>query len=168
MERTPQNLKIILSSLQAPLRHEYIKKICMDICSALVYLHEVHQIVHGDISSANVLCGNLTVDNIYKLSDVYQTKLFGLCGINSNPARAYAAPELNQFPQNRTKQTDIYAFGVLCTEIALHSFPEPSLQEFNAKKITWPHLQALILQCLSISPSNRPTISEMLTGLSLL
>jgi len=170
MERTPQTLKLILSSLRSPLPNEHIKKICMDICSALVYLHEVHHLVHGSISSANVLCGNLSVDNIYKLSDVYQAKFFQVCGqMVTTSSRAYAAPELLlQVTPVRTKQTDVYAFGVLCMEIAVNYHPEPNLHEINAKKMNWKNLQTIILECLSVSPHQRPSVSEILTQLSLI
>jgi len=140
----------------------------MDICSALVYLHDVHQIIHGNISSSNVLCGNLSVDNIYKLSDVCQSRFFQSNGIVTVPPWTYAAPELAQYQQSKTKQTDVYAFGVLCTEIVLNCCPEPKMHETNAKRIQWKQLQAIVLQCLNPSPNQRPTISEMLTGLSLL
>jgi len=158
-----QNLIHFLSTCPKPLPNNHIKTICVQVCSALICLHDIHDIIHGDISSSSViLCGYGDFSSIYfKLSNIGQYVFFRTTGAVTSGGSPYAAPELvaSDVP---TKACDVYSFGVLCTEIGLGRNPTVEDHQLNASRIKWIALKNIIKQCLYHNPQQRLTTNQVL------
>ncbi|CAI9269286.1 unnamed protein product [Lactuca saligna] len=112
-----------LRNPSAGLSWPQLLKICIDVASALDYLHnqvaEKHRIIHRDIKSANIL---LDQNWNAKLGD------FGLARIGlanqqntiviTNPAgtHGYCDPQYER-TGSLTKESDVYSFGVVLFEV---------------------------------------------------
>ncbi|CAE6505247.1 unnamed protein product [Rhizoctonia solani] len=107
---------------------EYIRKqpnadryqLCAQVASGLAYMHS-HNTVHGDLKSLNVL---VSADGTAKLSDFDLSMMseanlhFSESSNNRTGSTRWAAPEilLEELPK-RSKQADIYALGMVGTNI---------------------------------------------------
>lgn len=158
-------------------------QIAYDICSALEYLHTRNKI-HSDLKSPNIL---LTKDRKAKLSD------FGLAcirpslssqytfGAGANGPRGtvlWTAPELFDETQKRSTKSDIYSFGVVLWELAVHQRPYP--EEISDLKVidrikrgdiepfsqnTPDNFRELATQCMSLDKHSRPEAGMVLRQL---
>ncbi|KAF3940303.1 PAK-2p27 [Dactylella cylindrospora] len=103
-----------------PLEIGYLREIAESVLRGLVYLYEVHKIMHRDIKPPNILVnGNGQV----KLSD------FGVSGelVNSIAdtfvgTSTYMSPERIQGGKYTVK-SDVWSFGLTIMELALGRFP---------------------------------------------
>ena len=153
------------------LTRSQIAKICCDIALALCYLHQWRPdpIIHRDISSPNVLMEPLA-NNKWKakVSDFGSAnlQLHVKTGIPGNPA--YAAPEADN-PRHHSPAMDVYSFGILATEMILHSAPEMEMdsrrREDRANRIYWVAIKKIVLDCINEYRSLRVTSTQLLREL---
>jgi len=139
-----------------------------DIASALNYLH-LHQrgeIIHRDVSSANVLL-EAKPNNQWKakLSDFGSAKLAIEAKTTGPGAPAYTAPEVRkEMGICQTGKLDIYSYGVVLCEVIVGQFPMegslPSMMQVVRGK--WPFMHRLVTSCIQEHPDRRPTMSHVL------
>ena len=141
-----------------------------DIASALNYLHLHHhgEIIHRDVSSANVLL-EAKPNNQWKakLSDFGSAKLAMEAKTTGPGAAVYAAPEVRQeMGIHQTAKVDVYSYGILLCEVTMEQFPMekrlPSMIQAIRDRSMFIH--GLITACIQEHPDNRPTMSHVLTG----
>ncbi|KAL7619096.1 hypothetical protein Lser_V15G03324 [Lactuca serriola] len=112
-----------LRNPSAGLSWPQLLKICIDVASALDYLHnqvaEKHRIIHRDIKSANIL---LDQNWNAKLGDLGLPRI-GLANqqntiVITNPAgtHGYCDPQYER-TCSLTKESDVYSFGVVLFEV---------------------------------------------------
>ena len=124
-----------------------------DIASALNYLH-LHQrgeIIHRDVSSANVLL-EAKPNNQWKakLSDFGSAKLAIEAKTTGPGAPAYTAPEVRkEMGIRQTGKLDVYSYGVVLCEVIVGQFPMegslPSMMQVVRSK--WPFMYRLVTSC---------------------
>ena len=145
-----------------------IATICCDIASALCYLHQwkPDPIIHRDISSPNVLMEPANNRWRAKVSDFGSAnlQLHVKTVVPGNPA--YAAPEA-KFPEDHSPAMDVYSFGILATEMSLHSAPELDnrRREGRARRIDWVAMKVIVSNCIKNDRSQRLTSTQLLREL---
>ena len=172
---------IITELLDMSLRKAYEKNliksssklnIVRDIASALNYLHLHHhgEIIHRDVSSANVLL-EAKPNNQWKakLSDFGSAKLAMEAKTKGPGAPVYAAPEVKrEMGISQTAKVDVYSYGILVCEVTMGQFPMekrlPNMLE--AVRDRWVFIHGLITACIQEHPDNRPTMSYVLVELN--
>ena len=84
--------------------------------------------------------------------------------IPGNPA--YAAPEA-KFPEDHSPAMDVYSFGILATEMSLHSAPEldSRRREGKARRMDWVAMKVIVLNCIKNDRSQRLTSTQLLREL---
>ena len=139
-----------------------------DIASALNYLH-LHQcgeIIHRDVSSANVLLeAKPNSQWKAKLSDFGSAKLAIEAKTTAPGAPVYSAPEVRkEMGIRQTAKLDVYSYGILLCEVAVEQFPsEESLPSMiQAVQYRWSFLYGLITSCIQDHPDKRPAMSYVL------
>ena len=172
---------IITELLETSLRKAYEEKLLQgssklnifrDIAAALNYLHLHHsgEIIHRDVSSANVLM-EAKPDNQWKakLSDFGSAKLAIEAKSTAPGAPVYSAPEVRKemrIPQ--TAKLDVYSYGILLCEVTVEQFPDEEslpnmMQEVQGK---WTFMHRLINSCIQNRPDRRPAMSYILSELN--
>ncbi|GFP96953.1 probable LRR receptor-like serine/threonine-protein kinase rfk1 [Phtheirospermum japonicum] len=145
-------------------------KICIGIARGLAFLHEESRlkIVHRDIKATNVL---LDKDLNPKISD------FGLARLNEDEKThistkvagtiGYMAPEYALWGY-LTDKADVYSFGVVILEIACHLQESKNIDELiderlgsQVDKEEIERTVRVALLCTNVTPSVRPTMSEV-------
>ena len=169
---------IVTELLDISLRKAYEKKrlqgssklsILRDIAAALNYLH-LHQsgeIIHRDVSSANVLL-EAKPNNQWKakLSDFGSAKLAIEAKTTAPGAPVYSAPEVRkEMAIRQTAKVDVYSYGILLCEVIVEQFPDeeslPSMMKEVQSK--WAFMRRLITACVQHRPDRRPTMSYILS-----
>ena len=143
-----------------------------DVAYALHYLHQLHQpIIHRDLSAPNVLLKSLPNGSYQgKVSDFGSANLvrFGkTAGIGSI---VYSAPEMfpnediSVPPQPQTTKVDVFSYGILLLEVLSKEMPTPERRYALLQKAPrqW---SELIVHCAKPSPSDRPTMADILNKL---
>ncbi|EGC30555.1 hypothetical protein DICPUDRAFT_92958 [Dictyostelium purpureum] len=159
-------------------------KIIMQISKGMGYLHNcTPPIIHGDLSSSNILLlnkFNSNKKNYCKISD------FGL-GIIKNEKRffnkiignvLYMAPEIYDGESPCDEKSDVFSFGILAIEILTLEYPPiqhntyAQWEEFLIENKTLSSFSkcfddwlALILSCIHRNPGNRPSFKEIIEKL---
>ena len=164
-ELMPTSLRAVLERAREPLPHQQISTIGLDIARALNYLH-LMQIIHRDISSANVLL-EPQPNNSWKakISDYGSVNLLQNLRTIGPGSPVYAAPEVN-IPPLQSSKMGIFSFGVLLVEICTACFPNVANREHLIQSIQHPDMVALIRQCLAEDRDARPSASDIITELS--
>ena len=155
--------EIIASSLEK-------LSIMQDVALALNYLHLQHTpIIHRDISSTNVLLEELANKQWRaKLSDFGSANLVRLATTPGEGALVYSAPEMRTDAHKpQAPSADVYSYGVLLCEVITSSFPDHSSLAgmLDKAKLDSPDVSNVIEKCLSVEPSNRLTMGEVITQL---
>ncbi|KAB2601358.1 hypothetical protein D8674_002363 [Pyrus ussuriensis x Pyrus communis] len=150
-------------------------KICIGIARGLAFLHEESRIkiVHRDIKATNVL---LDADLNPKISDFGLAKLYE----EEKTHIRYMAPEYALWG-HLTNKADVYSFGVVALEIASgkkkNHVPNNScfslldwelIDESLGNEVNDKEAEVMvnvILLCTNVSPSLRPTMSEVVSML---
>lgn len=157
-------------------------KLCLDIASAIGYLHTwTPPIVHGDLKPSNILVEEMRVCPRAKLLD------FGLArGITKNAkplggTRSWMAPELvtqRASPPQPSPAADIFSFGMVTYFVVTGREPLRSLDipgpHVTSLPLVWPGLSALEKscseccgECLSFDPARRPNMPMVQTWLQM-
>lgn len=107
-----------------PLEPSKILKVCIDVCSALDYLHTKVHLLHGDLKSYNVLIKNAFEQ--CKLCDFgvsLPLNSEGFIDLDKNPNLHYigtdifSAPEIfHAPPEDISTKCDIFSFGLIIFE----------------------------------------------------
>ncbi|GLJ37119.1 hypothetical protein SUGI_0752710 [Cryptomeria japonica] len=112
---------------ETPLNWYTRMKIAIGAGRGLAYLHSRENIVHGNLTSSNIL---LDADMNAKISDFGLSRLMTTAA-NSNViatagALGYRAPELTKLKKASTK-TDVYSYGVILLELLTGKAPGESM-----------------------------------------
>ena len=155
--------EIIASSLEK-------LSIMQDVALALNYLHLQHKpIIHRDISSTNVLLEELAHQQWRaKLSDFGSANLVRLATTPGEGALFYSAPEMRtEAHKPQAPSADVYSYGVLLCEVITSSLPNHSSLAgmLEKAKLDSPLVSNVIEKCLSVEPSNRPTMGRVIMQL---
>lgn len=145
-----------------------------DIARGMQYLHSC-QIVHRDLKSLNIL-----LDENYKIRicDFGFAKLMDdddTFKAHNAGTMQWMAPEILKSSTHFTSKVDVYAYGILLTEILTGRRPYGNIEDKKAlsKRIieedlrpsllptTPPLLKDLITQCWDKNPDVRPTFDEI-------
>jgi serine/threonine protein kinase len=158
----------------SPLNWELRCRILKQVSATLHRLHSEKNIVHGDLHSGNILCDNWHVTLPGPaISDFGLAKLDHPRG--SYGVIPYMAPELLR-GQPHTRESDIYALGVIMWELASGE-PPFNDRNHNASLMLnicdgkrppifeempefWVHLMK---QCWDGNPAKRPTAQEVMS-----
>ena len=173
------NLKFFLLNNRKTLTINELKKIMLELSTAVLFLHSVG-IIHRDLKPENVLISKKDNGEIQvKLIDFGFSRILGKLD-NLNEAYgtfSYASPEiLNKKPYNF--KTDIWSLGVIFYLIlfGIHPFGEndKNLKDIHHNiliaKYKFPDnvdnkLKSLIEKCLNVDPKNRPKIENVVKSL---
>ena len=169
------NLKSFLLNNRKALTQKQLKKIMLELSTAVLFLHSVG-IIHRDLKPENVLIckkdnGEITV----KLIDFGFSRVLGKLD-NLKEAYgtfSYASPEiLNKTPYNF--KTDIWSLGVIfyLIIVGVHPFGEneKDLKEIHHNILTAKYkipdnvdnkMKNLIQKCLNIEARKRPKIEDV-------
>jgi len=171
LELCSDSLCNVLHNSKLQLGEKKIVDMCIQIASALDYLHsQTPAVVHRDVKSHNVL-----------VTDHFEMKLcdFGLVSTKVATAGtpAYMAPELLRSGLF-SRKVDIFAFAVLSWEMFSRSIPFASwdAQEIrtyilDGKRLKLPHsgypkqCGKLIDRCWDEDPDRRPEFSAIVRAL---
>eukprot|EP00882_Tetradesmus_deserticola_P000798 GHRQ01000869.1.p1 GENE.GHRQ01000869.1~~GHRQ01000869.1.p1 ORF type:complete len:829 (+),score=338.09 GHRQ01000869.1:201-2489(+) len=153
-----------------------------EMAGALSYLHSKN-ILHGDLTGNNVL---LTVTADDRRGFVAKVSDFGLSRLVSNEApviqtRTYGTvthmPAELLIEGHMSKAADVYSFGVVLWEIFTGRSPYPGMSHSqvlhsvtSGKVLVLPNtappaFAKLVSSCLSRSPADRPTFTEVIAQL---
>uniref|UniRef100_A0A6B2L7H3 Protein kinase domain-containing protein n=1 Tax=Arcella intermedia TaxID=1963864 RepID=A0A6B2L7H3_9EUKA len=150
---------------------EHIRKICLDTCRGMTYLHG-ENVIHRDLKARNLL---IDKDWNVKVAD------FGLArAYNDQPGTmtacgtpTHAAPEVIKH-LHYTGKADVYSFGICMWEMCVRKEPYETIPGFQvivavATKRMRPKIPAtldsrwssLIRQCWTEDPELRPPFQEL-------
>ena len=158
-----------------------ILTIMRDVAVGLNYLHTlpIDNIVHRDISSANVLLESKGPGKWKtKISDFGSANIVR-CAVSRAPgAEVYSAPECTQSISSRhsavqTPKMDVYSYGVLFCEALTCKFPNRSSFQEMLQQV-WSSTKSvglmtrslhheLIISCTKDNPHKRPTMNEVIS-----
>lgn len=107
-----------------PLESVRIKKMAMDVCKALDYLHNKAYVLHGDLKSYNVLIkGDFELCKLCDFGVSLPLTADGSVDVAKNPKAKYtgtdlwSAPEVfNDNIEDITTKTDMFSFGLIIYE----------------------------------------------------
>ena len=149
-----------------------------DVAYALHYLHQHREpIIHRDISAPNVLLKSLPGGSYRaKISDFGSANLVKQSKTGGVGAIVYSAPEMfpsegiaaqPQLPKQSPK-VDVYSYGVLLLEVVVKEMPSQDTSYALLQKVKgqWSTMYELIVHCTKRSPSDRPTMADILKQLN--
>lgn len=170
-ELMPTSLRTELESKCSKITRNEIISISRDVCCGLNYLHLYKQdeIIHRDISSANILLEPTSHGWRAKISDYGSAnfKNIAISSMSIGPGcPSYAAPEAI-VPSLHSVKMDIYSFGVVLVEMCVGEIPEtrPDKREAQIRDISWPSMVSLCRECIREHPTDRPTASYIMESL---
>ncbi|KAI7843034.1 hypothetical protein COHA_003366 [Chlorella ohadii] len=141
------------------------RRVVSEIAKALNFLH-ARGVVHMDVKSNNVL---LTSGGTAKLADVglslLQTGTF-LSDVPVIGTFAWVAPEILVGSKQCSSAVDIYSLGVVMWEIITGERPKRGSLRMPVVPDECPQeMSDLMMECLSLEPSQRPTASQVVRRL---
>ena len=115
--------------------------ILLDVSKGLVYLHEVQQVAHRDLSSNNIL---LTTHMNAKIADLGSARILDEPGgwniktsLTMQPGtQDFMPPEALQKPPRYTVSVDVFSFGCVIIHLCTHQWPKPVGKTFDGKLIS--------------------------------
>lgn len=173
MERLPFSLTQYIDTFKHISEADVVDVLC-EIARGLVYLHEVIQVVHCDLSSNNIL---LTFKFCAKIADFGSAhKLDASTQMQPAPGTlAFMPPEsLTDYPCY-TSSLDVFSFGYIIVHMVTGKWPiltdMPEATELECQKhfISRMHdsfLLSIVKACLDDMKEKRPTSKDLLVELS--
>jgi len=145
------------------------RSIILSLLKAIRSMHR-ENIVHGDLKPPNLSIHREDKDIFLKIIDYgtchksYLIQLDYCCGTDS-----YVSPEIND-KHILTHKTDIYAVGVIMTEIwcgSIKYFDYKEARNYLLKQLRIiknddPELEKIIKKCIEINPDKRPDIYKLI------
>lgn len=154
--------------------------IALSIAHALVYIHSRHpQVLHRDLKSRSIL---LDEDLSAKVSGFglrhYKSDILSETASKSPKSNRSIAPEVLAGESEYSEEAEMYAFGVILSELDSHEKPFSDVKLSNGEPLTEhamlqllvagalqptvspncpTDVGALMYDCLSFNPENRPT-----------
>jgi serine/threonine protein kinase len=167
------NLRKLLQS-RTPLSLSLCLCFALDVATGMQYLHGSN-IAHGDLKSSNVLYEKQGEDYVVRVSDFGLAKLFSTkFNAKAIGTPFYTAPEVLA-GADPTKESDVYSFGILLSEIITRKQPFASYQNYEIFKKSVisqairPSLPAdcpsglaeLVKECWDQNPQKRPQFVDI-------
>ena len=155
-----------------------LMSIFRDVAYALQYLHQHREpIIHRDISAPNVLLKSLPGGSYRaKVSDFGSANLVKNSMTAAAGAIIYSAPEMfpsegiaaRRQPPKQTPKVDVYSYGILLLEVIAKEMPSQDTSYALLQKVKgqWNTMYELIVHCTKRSPSDRPTMADILKQLN--
>ena len=175
MELMEGNLMQYLSKVKDHLSVDEQCKICEDVASALVYLHQQDPpLAHCDVNSTSIL---LSADGCAKLADFGSAQKKPACGyfeVRGSGNLRYMPPEVLLDQSVYDEKIDVFSLGVVMIEVATQSptsgkwsdigkIKEIERRQSDLSKIPDNHpLKPIILRCLQDDPKDRPNSTAVL------
>ena len=184
VERMVDTPIIISELMDMNLRDAYTKAdlsshllpIFCDVAYALHYLHQHRQpIIHRDVSAPNVLLKTLSNGSYRaKVSDfgsanlVKQGKTAGIGAIVYSAPEMFPVEDISRPPQPQTTKVDVFSYGILLLEVISKEMPTQETRYVMLQKVEreWTVMHDLIVHCAKPSPSDRPTMANVLNKLN--
>jgi serine/threonine protein kinase len=139
--------------------------VVLEVAKALNFLH-ARGVVHMDVKSNNVL---LTSGGTAKLADVGLARLQTGTYLSDVPligTFAWVAPEVLMGGQGCTSAVDIFSLGVVMWEVITGERPQRgSLRAPRVPEECPQEVADLMMECLRLEPSQRPTASQVVQRL---
>ncbi|KAI9335565.1 kinase-like domain-containing protein [Pilaira anomala] len=179
----------LLELLKKPMSENEARRIFLQLCDAVKYLHEEAKVCHKDLKLENILFDE---DNHLKLCDfglaIYQQPVkFNAQNLPLSPeiidelecaagSLAYAAPEQIKSAKAITcPSTDIWSLGVILytlvsAKLPFHDDFDLRLQQkilngqYDMPSHFSPELQDLIHHCLDLNPESRFNINQIMNS----
>lgn len=179
----------LLELLKKPMSENEARRIFLQLCDAVKYMHEEAKVCHKDLKLENILFDQ---DNRVKLCDfglaIYQQPLkFNVQNLPLSPeiinelecaagSLAYAAPEQIKSAKAITcPSTDIWSLGVILytlvsAKLPFHDDFDLRLQQkilngqYHIPSHFSPELQDLIRHCLDLNPESRFNINQIMNS----
>ena len=159
------------------------RKICIDVTSGLLFLHEqAVSIVHGNLTPKNVLLGEEC--QTVKITDVGHARCFASVLNKFSEERQrdvpYLAPELFSEGAEFSTACDVFSLGVVMLETTTQEPPTVESKTIGTKpelhrrmldlaKLPGAHpYEKLFMTCFRDNPTMRPTTREVLLRLRIL
>ena len=181
VERKTDTPIIISELMDMNLRTAYKKKnlascpisIFRDVAYALHYLHSLY-IIHRDVSAPNILISFSPL--VAKVSDFGSANMIKQSKTTGPGAVVYSAPEMfvntglfaSSPAPKQTDKVDVYSYGILLLEVAAKEMPSHETSYTLLQKVCRESstIYELILQCTKQSPSDRPSMVNILNTLN--
>uniref|UniRef100_A0A8D8QHP3 non-specific serine/threonine protein kinase n=2 Tax=Cacopsylla melanoneura TaxID=428564 RepID=A0A8D8QHP3_9HEMI len=152
-----------------PFPPDQIFKVAEGLCSALHYLHQEKQLLHGDIKSFNVLIKG-DFDQV-KLCDFGTPVFLNKEGIAVDDTQEYVGTEIWSAPEVLiddiiSDKADIFSFGLTLWEMLSLDHPNiPSVSDSSMDSSTWSQdSDASIMECTSTgTPINDSVMEQSFT-----
>jgi serine/threonine protein kinase len=172
---------IVLELMDTNLREAYrnyalsnfLISIFSDVAYAIRYLHERSQpIIHRDLSAPNVLLRKIPgLGYVAKVSDFGSANIVRQAQTAGAGSIIYAAPEMfpsydiTAPPKEQTTKVDVFSYGILVLEVLVRNIPTIGERHTLLQQVDreW---NRLIVHCTKVSPSDRPTMADILKQLS--
>ena len=164
------------------LSDDSILGILLDVSKGLVYLHEVMNVAHRDLSSNSIL---LTANLSAKIAYLGSARVLNRPGGWASKTNLFSQPSIWDFmppealedPPTYTVSVDVFSFGCVIIHICTHKWPTPMAVSIQGKSISefdrrWRYISEincpifllpLIKQCLEELNTRRPTSNEIVS-----
>lgn len=162
-----------------PVRVDVLGKIAEAVLAGLIYLYEIHHLMHRALKPANILA---TSKGEIKIGDFSVSKELEFYIQPAECTYQYMAPERLE-AKPHTPKSDVWSFGLTLFELAVGKYPyslntdsvskpqgtldlsthivlepAPELPEFDGFPLS---LRQLIASCLRKDSLQRPTVQEL-------
>ena len=182
MEKMECNLTELLDTYKRGSIPEYqVYGILNDVVKGLVYLHEVKEVAHRDLSSNNIL---VTSYLCAKIADLGSARVLNKPGgwnmsmqLTMQPGtQDFMPPEALEDPPRYGLSVDVFSFGCVIIHLITHQWPRPIGQTIRGKIISeferrrkfiermgYGHpLFSVVQRCLQDDANGRPSSKQVL------